>query len=478
VDVEVTTFAEQLGERIGSPGTALVTDDGVVSADELFRKAAGAADWLDSLAVAHRDPVIALVSASAEACALLIAGMATDRPLTPLGPRLTSHELASCIAPLGGGVLVTEPAFEAVAREVAGRVGRRVEVMGSFAASSRLLDLECSPDAVVAVLHTSGTSGTPKMVPLRNDRLGARVVLNAAFLELGADCCFASISPFHHVGGMGMVCVALGCGAALMPRPRFSIDEWTALRGRRVTHATLAPTMIDMLVEAGELSMPGLRLLQYGSSPMHPDTLTAAMAALPEARFVSLYGQTEGTPITCLTPEDHLTAMREKVHLLHSVGRPVPNLELVIDGPDAAGIGEVVARAPHLFRPSPDGWLRTGDLGRVDGEGYVYLAGRKGDMIIRGGENIYPLEVENRLSAHPEVRDAAVVGIPDRRWGERVKAFVVPNTLSTPPSVEELGRHVRSELAGFKVPTEWEFLAELPRNSQGKVLRRVLMASR
>ncbi len=134
----------------------------------------------------------------------------------------------------------------------------------------------------------------------------------------------------------------------------------------------------------------------------------------------------------------------------------------------------MIARADHLFAVGPDGWLHTGDLGRIGDDGYLYLVGRRGDMIIRGGENVYPQEVENRLLEHPRIADAAVVGVPDRLLGEAVKAFVVPADPADPPGREELRAFARAALAGFKVPARWEFVPALPRNATGKLLRRQL----
>jgi acyl-CoA synthetase (AMP-forming)/AMP-acid ligase II len=257
--------------------------------------------------------------------------------------------------------------------------------------------------------------------------------------------------------------------------PRFSAEAWRGLAGLGVTHALLVPTMIETLLDDGALQMATLRLLQYGAAPVHPDTLRRMMQALPGTRFGQIFGQTEGSPISCLTPADHVLAAAGRDDLLASVGRAAPGVELSIDHPDNDGIGEVCARAGHLFRVDGDGWLRTGDLGRVDHEGYLYLAGRKGDRIIRGGENVYPLEVEQVLTELPGVRDAVVVGVPDRRWGEIVKAFIVPAEPARPPAAEELRAWARTQLAGYKVPTVWQFVADLPRNPQGKVLRRLLV---
>jgi acyl-CoA synthetase (AMP-forming)/AMP-acid ligase II len=217
-----------------------------------------------------------------------------------------------------------------------------------------------------------------------------------------------------------------------------------------------------------------LEVLQYGASPIHPDTLQAALDALPHVRFVQIYGQTEGSPITMLDMEDHVRALAGEHELLASAGRAVRGLDLDVFEPDAQGVGEVRARAEHLFLTGPDGWMMTGDLGRLDDRGYLYLAGRRGDRIIRGGENVYPLEVERVLETHPGVAEAAVVGVPDRRYGERIAAFVAPRADRMAPDDAELIAWCRDRLAHFKVPERWLFVEGLPRNAAGKLVRRDL----
>jgi acyl-CoA synthetase (AMP-forming)/AMP-acid ligase II len=163
--------------------------------------------------------------------------------------------------------------------------------------------------------------------------------------------------------------------------------------------------------------------------------------------------------------------------LLHTVGRPVSGLRLQIDEPDRAGIGEVLAAAAHLSAMDADGWLHTGDLGVLDADGYLRLSGRRHDMVIRGGENVYPVEVENVLSAHPAVASVGVVGVPDRRLGETLAAFIIPTDPAHPPRPEELASFARVALAGFKIPQYWYMAAELPLNSAGKVVRAKLRNS-
>ena len=166
------------------------------------------------------------------------------------------------------------------------------------------------------------------------------------------------------------------------------------------------------------------------------------------------------------------------LELLASCGRAVEGLELELGGVGDDGVGEVRARADHLFAPGPDGWLATGDLGRLDDEGYLFLTGRLGDRIIRGGENVYPLEIERVLESHPQVAEAAVAGFPDRRLGERIEAFIVVRTDADAPTDDALVSWCRDRVAHFKVPERWQRVDALPRNAAGKVLRRALDVDR
>jgi acyl-CoA synthetase (AMP-forming)/AMP-acid ligase II len=313
---------------------------------------------------------------------------------------------------------------------------------------------------------------------MREERLACRVRQNATALGVESGCVYSTAAGYHHIAGLGMILVVLGAGGSVAPLRSFSVDAWLTLAGVRPTHALLVPTQIDMLLDAGALDVGGLDVLQYGASPIHPDTLRAALGALPRTRFVQIYGQTEGSPITILDHEDHLRALEGEADLLSSNGRPVRDLDLKFAEVDDAGVGEVRARAAHLFVASPDGWLATGDLGRLDERGYLFLAGRRGDKIIRGGENVYPLEVERVLEAHPAVAEAAVVGVADRRLGERIAAAVVPSAMTESPSASDLVAWCRDHLAHFKVPEQWSFVDSLPRTPAGKLLRRALRPSR
>jgi acyl-CoA synthetase (AMP-forming)/AMP-acid ligase II len=443
---------------------------------DLTALAADAGSWLDRIGAPIARPVAAVVSTSTEAFALAVAGAAGGRPIAPLNPRLTAAELERLLASLRPGVVVAEPEAFELAQASARQLGCGVHRHPVFEAGRRSLRLTATGD-IAAVLHTSGTSGQPKPVPYPQRQLLLRTRVNSALLALGEGCVFATASPFHHIAGLGMLFVALGAGAALCPLARFSADNWEEVIGRGTTHALLVPSMIDQLLDQGRLMRGDLRCLQYGASRIDPGTLRRLLEALPALDLVQIYGQTEGSPITVLTPDDHRAAAAGQVRLLSSAGRPAPGVTLKVEAPDADGVGEVWARAEHLMQPDADGWLRTGDLGRIDQEGYLSLIGRTGDMIIRGGENVYPAEVEDVLRRHAGIEDVAIVGAADRRLGQAVVAYVVARDHARPPSGDELRAFARTMLAGFKVPERWEFVSELPRNSTGKVLKRLLQQS-
>jgi acyl-CoA synthetase (AMP-forming)/AMP-acid ligase II len=310
---------------------------------------------------------------------------------------------------------------------------------------------------------------------MRQGALAQRASVYGRTMGIGPGDRYCSASPFYHTASVTMDATVLALGAAIIPQDWFSVENWGRAGRLGVTHALLVPTMIEMLLAAGALGSAAPKLLQYGAMPIHPDTVRAALVELPTTRFLQIFGQTEFSPITSLSHEDHLRAIDDRPALLRSVGRPVVGTELVIESPDDDGVGQIAVRAVHGFQADADGWRRTGDLGRVDDEGFVYLHGRVNDMIIRGGENIYPVEIEQALRGHLAVLDVAVVGIPDRRFGEVVKAVVVPTDAAAPPDPGELGAHLASLLAHFKLPAKYEFVAELPRNPAGKVLRRRLV---
>ena len=469
------SWANQLLER--SPhSTALVTPEGDWTTADLLAGAAAGAKWLEWLGVPVGQPVAALLWSSPTAIALIVGGLLSQRPLAPIGPLLTEAEVSACVAALESPVVVADPSCAPLAETVASRTGTDAVVVPDLRSSPGRAGwiVDPGPSEVGVVLHTSGTSGAPKAVPLTLGRLASRTTVNRELLDLGTGDVYVTAKAIHHVGGLGLALVALGSGAALIPSGRFSLEEWGALSRLGPTHVSLVPTMVELLLGSPGWRPPSLRLLQYGGAPIDPGTLAELVRAEPDLDVVALYGQTEGSPIAYLSAADHRDGADGNVEMLASAGRSAPGVELRIDGAGRDGIGQVVARAEHFFLPGPDGWLRTGDLGRIDRRGYLTLVGRMGDVINRGGESVNPAEVEAVIARHPGVREVAVAGVPDRLLGERVAAWVVPLDRSAPPAEDELRAFARRSLAGFKVPSTWQTCAELPRNPNGKVVRRAL----
>jgi len=293
-------------------------------------------------------------------------------------------------------------------------------------------------------------------------------------LEPGSRLVIAGL--FHHVGGLGNIAVALANDAAMVLYPSFSVPAWRSLEAVAPTHTITVPSVVETLLGAGALNLPSMKLFCYGGSPIHPDTMRRVQQVMPDVDFVELFGQTEGSPLAVLTPDDHRAAVAGNEKLLKSVGRAAPRVQLRIHDADPDGVGEVWAKCDHSFLVDAEGWQHTGDLGYL-ADGYLYLTGREGDKIIRGGENVFPLEVEQVLESHPGVAEAAVVGVPDQRLGEIVRSYVVAADPGDPPDADELRVFCRERLAGFKVPAQWTFAETLPRNAVGKLLRKELASA-
>ncbi|GAB1814476.1 class I adenylate-forming enzyme family protein [Mycobacterium sp. MUNTM1] len=454
--------------HVGNDRPVLYDSAGVISGRQLIGKAATAAEFLVTLGAPTGVAVPALVTTNADSIALLLGGASADRPLAPVGPRLTVDEIAGMAGSCGSPVLLTEHAFADTAREVAHRAGLRAITIPVFASSRN--GLPAAVNQAAFVLHTAGTTGTSKQVPISDRVMLGRALILEDLIGFGPTTTFATGSPIHHIGGIGNLLAALTAGGAAAATARFSAEWWSRLSTVGVTHASLVPTMIEMLLSWGILDSVALTTLVYGAAPIRPQTVRRIIDLMPKANVISLFGQTEGSPITCLTAEDHRCATT-RPELLKTVGRAVPGLRLRIDNAPDQSVGEVLAAAPHLAVTDSNGWLHTGDLGELDADGYLLLRGRYHDKIVRGGENVFPSEVENILSSHPQIKSIGVVGVPDERLGETIAAFVVPLDAADPPCTSGLHAWARTRMAGFKVPAFWYFVSELPLSSAGKLLR-------
>jgi long-chain acyl-CoA synthetase len=309
-----------------------------------------------------------------------------------------------------------------------------------------------------------------------------------------ADTLSLTAMPMFHIGGIGWAFVGLWNGATtILVREFDATDVLDRLEREQVTNTIFVPTMLQLLTSvpgAAQRDFSALRSIAYGASPITTPVLRAALRTFGCPLF-GMYGLTETTgTVVQLDPADH-DPDGPRAHLLRSAGRPYPWVELRIVDPQtgedrgAGEVGEVWMRAPNVMagyfdRPAetaaaltPDGWLRTGDGGFLDEEGYLFLTDRIKDMIISGGENVYPVEVEEALAQHPAVAEVAVIGVPHERWGETVKAVVVLRPGAT-ADADELTAFARRRLAGYKLPRIVELVDELPRTASGKVLKREL----
>jgi acyl-CoA synthetase (AMP-forming)/AMP-acid ligase II len=349
---------------------------------------------------------------------------------------------------------------------------------------------EAAPDDPALVMYSSGTTGRPKGVLLSHANVLAHARNSQAALPIEPGSRSLVAMPLFHVGGS---CYAISGFLEGVPSTLLREPTGPALLGaiaQGCTHAFLVPAVVAGVMAAGQPAIAAfgrLKRLIYGASPMPLPLLRAAMAACPDTEFVQVYGMTEmAGAITVLSPEDH----RDPDHAerLTSAGRPFDGAELRIVDPallEDAEVGELWFRTPqtmvgYLGQPeataetiTADGWLRTGDIGRRDEGGYVYIVDRVKDMIITGGENVYSPEVERVLAEHPSVADVAVIGVPDDRWGESVKAFVQAADGQV-VDAEKLVAFARERLAGYKVPRSIDVVEEMPRNATGKILKKVL----
>ncbi|GAA5050677.1 acyl-CoA synthetase (AMP-forming)/AMP-acid ligase II [Thermocatellispora tengchongensis] len=352
------------------------------------------------------------------------------------------------------------------------------------------------PEAAAVFLHTSGTTGDPKVAVLRHRHLTSYVLNATDLLSAGPDEAALMSVPPYHIAGIAGVLTNLYSGRRIVQLPDFDERAWVDLvREQDVTHAMVVPTMLARIVkvlQADGGGLPSLRHLSYGGGPMPAGLIRTALELLPHVDFVNGYGLTETTSsIAVLGPEEHRAALASGDpavrRRLHSVGRPLPAVEMVVrdaDGRDLpAGVrGELWVRGPQVSgeyaRASlldGEGWFRTRDAAWIDDAGYVFVEGRLDDVIVRGGENLSPGEIEDVLMEHPGVAEAVVYAVPDEQWGEAVAAAVVPRP-GRQVGEKELKEWVAAHLRSSRVPAHVTFRETLPRNDLGKVLRRVLRA--
>ena len=354
---------------------------------------------------------------------------------------------------------------------------------------------------ITILMHTSGTTGRPKGVPLRHSGFVSYVLENVEPANPEVEEKNLLTVPLYHVAGIQAMLAAIYGGRTLVLMKQFETEEWMKMvQTEKATRAMLVPTMLKWVIDHPEFKkydLSSLKVITYGAAPMPFEVIKKAIEEMPWVRFINAFGQTEtASTITSLGPEDHVIEgtgeEKEKKlkRLACSIGKPLPDVEIrIVDGDGKAlppqEVGEIIARGPRVMTGywgdeektkqviTEDGWLRTGDQGWMDEEGYIYLAGRADDMIIRGGENISPEEVEDAICCYHKIEEAACIGVPDQDWGQEPMAMVVLKKGQT-ATPEEIMAFCKDRLAGFKRPKSVIFLDCLPRNQMGKLLRKEL----
>jgi acyl-CoA synthetase (AMP-forming)/AMP-acid ligase II len=346
---------------------------------------------------------------------------------------------------------------------------------------------------VAVVIYTSGTTSEPKGVLLRHENLVSYVLGSVEFGAAGeTEAALVSVPPYH-IAAVANVITNLYAGRRTLVLEAFTPDEWLrTVREEEVTSAMVVPTMLARITDSGgDRSVPSLRSLSYGGAPMPAALIERALREWIGVDFVNAYGLTEtSSTVALLGPEDHRDALASPDPAvrarLASVGRPLPGIELEVRGPDGEVLGarqtgricvrggQVSAEYAGLGRALDDrGFFDTRDDGYLDEDGYLFVSGRADDTIIRGAENIAPAEIEDVLLRHPAVLDAAVFGVPDPEWGQRIEAAVVPRPhVHVDPA--ELRDYTMRALRSSKTPDRFWLLGALPRTETGKLLRRLV----
>jgi long-chain acyl-CoA synthetase len=499
---------QRLVSRFPADGVALSGPARPLTFGEIDDRADRVAAGLLAAGLVPADRVLALLPNGPEIFELLIGCARASLVLVPMNWRLAPDELAGVAADAGAAALFAHASFDAVARPLAAacrhpalhvRIGGDDGPHGPVGFERWLRREPPAParsaaaDEVVLQVYTSGTTAAPKGVLLTHGNLAAKVPQAARLWGLGPASVSLLATPLFHIGGLSWGLIGLHAGARTVISGRAGAADLAALlRRERVTHSFLVPTMLqDLSDQADSGGFPDLEAIVFGAAPLPERTHQAALEVF-RCALIHVYGLTETTGAITQAASRPGSGRTPRAQL-RSAGRPFPWVELTIRDPatgrtlPAEVAGEVWTRSAqntpgYAGQPAAtadllttDGWLRTGDGGYLGQDGYLYLSDRLKDMIVTGGENVYPAEVEAVLGGHRDVEEVAVVGLPDPRWGEAVTAVVVPRYGSA-LRPEDVVAYTAERLAGYKRPRAVFLVAALPRNATGKVAKKQLIA--
>jgi long-chain acyl-CoA synthetase len=489
--------------------TALVLGDRRMTWAELQQRAGQVAQGLLAEGVGNQDRVAFLDKNGIEHFEVFYGAALLNAVCVDVNWRLAPPEVAYIVNDTQARVFVVGQEFVPVLEAIAGELttAKRILVIGGhddYESYEDWRDQQPAEDPLVAStaddvafqLYSSGTTGRPKGVMLTNDNFFGILAVAKEMWELSSSAVNLVAMPLFHIGGGGWATAAMYEGATSIVVRELDPAALVGLFAEhRITHAFLVPAAIQFMlavpgVETADFS--SLRIFVYGASPISDAVLSKAIEIFG-CKFWQAYGLTETTGVVVnLPPEDHDPNGPNR-HRLRSCGVPGPGVELrIVDtasGEDVpvGEVGEIWVRTRQVMKGywnlpeasaevmEEGGWFRTGDAGYLDADGYVYIHDRVKDMIVSGGENVYPAEVENALMAHPGIADVAVIGVPDDKWGETAKAMVV-KAPGAEPTEQEIIDFARERLARYKCPSSVDFVEALPRNPSGKILKKDLRA--
>ena len=509
-----TTEFLMISAAIVPDRTAVIFEDRRVTFEQMQARANRLSNALADAGVVSGDRVAILEVNTDHYVEAYFATAKLDAIFVPLNFRARADELSYMINDATPKVVLAGPRYEDLVKSFSGDVecvdhyiSLEGEVDGwlsyesitDAASEDEMMFPAAGDDAISVLMFTAGTTGFPQGVMLTHESFSSYILSNVMPADPDEEERNILTVPLYHIAGMQAVISAIYGGRTLIIQRQFEPEEWmTLVETERADRAMMVPTMLKMLMEHENFSshdLSSLKVITYGAASMPLEVIKRAIAEFPGTSFINAFGATEtAATITKLPPEDHMLTgteeeVEKKLKRLSSIGKPLEDVEVRILGEDGepmpvGEVGDIVARGGRVMKgywnmeeataeTIRGGWLFTGDLGYEDEDGYIFLSGRAKDFIKRGGEMISPEEVEQVLQSHPAIDEAAIIGIPDLDWGERVRAIVVAKAGVVVDEADVI-EFCRQRLASYKKPESVVVTSELPRNPLGKVLKTTL----